>query len=537
MRLCSGIFSIAVLALPLHAQFNEKIDVTRVNVDVVVTASDGTPVHGLTRDDFHLFEDGVAQPITNFYAIENRVAAAAPAAGTTAQATVATPDQPRFRRKVLLLIDSSSISKHARDVTLARLEELINDRFRGGEYEWSIAAVGAHLGMVMPLTSDKQRIHDVLAEIRGGAARAASVDLATAVAARPTTMQPATLSGVKHDLTGLTNFGHNLDDRESAMQAKFTTEAIIGAARSFAAADGKKIILLLTDNRQFNDLALTYDTHYATVQRDLLSPNTTEDLPGMQKGVTTLRDRIIGEANASNVSIYVINPEGLVAPGDMTGKQMTDNRAMFWIADQTGGRLMPGNDIAASISQFESTSSNFYSLGFRPARDDGKYHKLTVKLAKPAGYELKYRAGYSNEPADTQLERTLRSPIALARDSTLPVTLTTETPEPQKQRGAMLVPFQARIPVSKLQFLPAGEKWNAKLDVYVSVFDDAGRNLTFNRFTTSATADSANPDPSGTFTYRNGILMRKGEKHRIVVAFRDRSTDAVGIAESVVRPE
>jgi hypothetical protein len=188
------------------------------------------------------------------------------------------------------------------------------------------------------------------------------------------------------------------------------------------------------------------------------------------------------------------------------------------------------------MTQFETRSSNYYSLGFHPKHDDGKYHKLTVKLNKPGNYELRYRNGYSNVSSEEQLERTLRSPMAMSAESSLPVTLRTEKAEPQK-RGTVLVPFRATIPISKLQFLPDGQKWNASFDIYVSVFDADGKNLSFNRFSTSATAPSATVDPAAKFTYRNGVIVRKGPQQRLVVAFRDRATDAVGVAESVVQTE
>ena len=424
---------------------------------------------------------------------------------------------------------------------LERLETFINDRFSGGDYDWSIAAVGPRLGMIMPLTSDKQRIHDTLAAMRAGGAR---VDRDTAITdLRPTEILAANLVAMNHDRGPATDFGHAADDRERSIRAKFTTEALVEAARAFGATGGKKIILLLTDNADLNDLEQSYVTHAAIVQRDLLSPRTTQDLPGIARDINQLRDRIIAEANASNVSLYIIDPEGLSAPGDIalanpSGTQgMSRHNAAVWIADQTGGRLFPGNNVDASIAQFDTTSSNFYSLGFRPAHDDGKYHKLVVKLKRPGDYKVQHRAGYSNVPPDLQLERALKSPIMISTDNaTLPITLMTEAAQPQK-RGEVLVPFRAKIPISKLQFLPAGDKWSATLDIYVSVFDENGKNITLNRVTTSATADSANPDPNGTFTYRNGILIRRGQQHRLAVAFRDQSTDAVGVAESMVRPE
>lgn len=44
--------------------------VDRVNVGVIVTDSNGKFVEGLRRDDFHIFDNGTEQPLTNFAAVE-----------------------------------------------------------------------------------------------------------------------------------------------------------------------------------------------------------------------------------------------------------------------------------------------------------------------------------------------------------------------------------------------------------------------------------------------------------------------------------
>jgi VWFA-related protein len=62
----------APLALPQQsAQVppNIRISVDRVNVGVVVTDSRGQFVGGLERKDFHLFDNGVEQPITDFLSV------------------------------------------------------------------------------------------------------------------------------------------------------------------------------------------------------------------------------------------------------------------------------------------------------------------------------------------------------------------------------------------------------------------------------------------------------------------------------------
>ncbi|HWC65927.1 MAG TPA: hypothetical protein VG777_07585, partial [Thermoanaerobaculia bacterium] len=48
---------------------SENVTVAVTNVDVVVTDSKGRRVPGLKKEDFRVFEDGIPQPITNFYAV------------------------------------------------------------------------------------------------------------------------------------------------------------------------------------------------------------------------------------------------------------------------------------------------------------------------------------------------------------------------------------------------------------------------------------------------------------------------------------
>src|SRR5260370_1840903 len=47
-----------------------RINVDRVNVGVIVTDASGHFVEGLHRGDFHVFDSGIEQPLTDFAAIE-----------------------------------------------------------------------------------------------------------------------------------------------------------------------------------------------------------------------------------------------------------------------------------------------------------------------------------------------------------------------------------------------------------------------------------------------------------------------------------
>jgi Ca-activated chloride channel family protein len=57
---------------PVEAQQSQpiRVSVDRVNVGVFVTDSSGQFVEGLNREDFHIFDNGVEQRITDFLAVE-----------------------------------------------------------------------------------------------------------------------------------------------------------------------------------------------------------------------------------------------------------------------------------------------------------------------------------------------------------------------------------------------------------------------------------------------------------------------------------
>src|SRR3954453_15208692 len=107
------VFAVATSAFA--QSLTEKVDVTRVNVDVTVT-SHGAPARGLTANDFEVLEDGVPQKVTNFYAIDHAPEKSAPVPSLAAAASTAveSPSDERFRRKVLVIIDNRHMSIHNR---------------------------------------------------------------------------------------------------------------------------------------------------------------------------------------------------------------------------------------------------------------------------------------------------------------------------------------------------------------------------------------------------------------------------------------
>src|SRR4051812_12285282 len=530
-------------ATAVTAQVSESIDVRIVNVDVTVT-SKGAPVRGLTRDDFEIFEDGHPQKITNFYSVAEPARAAAPvAANAVSAAPVAASEpepDPRFRRKVLVLVDNRHTTRHQRDIALRELEAMINDRFHG-EYDWSIGVIGRGITLILPLSSDKKAIHEALEIIRRSGTRqeGASTFASTGDSAEhPIADEPTGWSVFDRDYNEKINKAAAMDTGEQVIAAKFTVPAYLDAVRGFASTSGRKIVLLMTGDPGLNDqiFAPTFPAGGESLGGRLSGPSvatTADDL----KTLDGLRKSIVREANASDVSFYIWNVEGLVPLGDVgiSSQSMTDTSAVFWLANQTGGRLVTGNDPAAAVHEFDTASSTFYSLGYAPTHpDDGKYHSISVRLKQKGDYSLEYRTGYSGTPAAAQLARAMTSPTAAAMQaSALPVTMSLGSAE--GAGSEVTVPIAVKVPFRSLQFLPGKRGVAANVVVYVSVFNDRGKNLVASNFPLTPAFTSGVPDQNGSLVYRNAIKLRKGERHRVVVAVRDAVTDSVGMATEVVK--
>jgi VWFA-related protein len=485
-----------LIAAAVNAQqLVEKIDVNLVNVDVTVTAK-GHSVQGLTKDDFEVRQDGVLQTITNFYAVENAPALAVDN-GVAPSATATTVADDRFRRKVLLIVDYAHTSKINRNRALAKLESFIDDRFTGGQYDWSIAVAGSDMKVILPLTSDKTRIHDCIEALRHDASWKPAPDAAPV------------------SLDVRLPFQDPFEGMKDPVYTAIAFRAVRDGARAFAGAEGKKVILLLSAGFGAGmDVDVSQvPTHGAAAAA----------VANLSRRMMSLRDDLIREANASNLNFYIIDPEGLTRIGTSGG--------LYWMARQTGGTFMGGNSPEQSLRQFDELSSNFYSLAFRPQHpDDFKYHHISVKLKRPGSYKLQYRDGYGSLPIEAQLERTLASPNASTmQTSVIPLSVTQGEPRPKG--GIVLLPVAITVPLKNLQFVPSRYGSDARVNLFVSVFDANGRNLGVQHFITNAHAKRDETPDHGELIQNATLRLTKGTAHTIVVAVHDEVTDAVGVAK------
>lgn len=539
--------SLLTTQVPAPPPLAEKIDVTVVNVDVTVMDRHGNPVRNLTRDDFEIFEDSVRQPVSNFDAVQDS-APVARVTGPPGAAPAAAPQPERTRRKVLVLVDNLNTSAHGRAVALERLERFVADHFNDGRYDWSVATVDSSVHLLLPMTSDKSMLHAAIdtirrmptrSEMRAPIARSESL---TASAAAVNVSNGDDPNGVNLHRKNAEfveqnrNFQEEANLAEQTMFAQQSVGALADAAKAFATTEGRKIILLVTG---YLPLGAVSPMHRLINNATIRNGNHVEEIVRKDSSLATLRDRLIREANTSNTSFYILSAEGLEVPGQAPvtihnfdaapdGSSLTDTSSMFWLATETGGAYMPGNRLDESLEMFDRRSANYYALGYRAQHpDDGRYHRIRVRVKNHPEYKLQYRDGYSGEPIDEQLRRALKTTLgASMQPSTLDVSLTVDHP---RYKGAIaIVPMVAAMKMDSLQYIDDGTGSRTRLHVYVSVFDRAGRNITVAK----AFADiavGANEKATGPMTVTIPPLeLRKGA-YRVVLAVRDELTDQVGV--------
>ena len=94
----------------------------------------------------------------------------------------------------------------------------------------------------------------------------------------------------------------------------------------------------------------------------------------------------IRSTTRNNFSVYVVDPRGHnpeigLTPG-ATGFTIPEYAASF--ANETGGEAWVNtNDYDAAVRRIWLESANYYLLGYTPPKDDGKTHKIEVRVAKP----------------------------------------------------------------------------------------------------------------------------------------------------------
>ncbi len=513
--------------------FQLKVASNLVVVRVLVRDAQGEPVEGLQKEDFHLFDRGKEQKITQFEAevAEPEAPAAAPATTASPSAIAPAKTKPPKRFLVLYFDDldmSDSDAIDARDAAEHYLAKNLQPDER--------VAMFTSSAMLSDFTADMQRIHEALSRLHPHPQAARHTDCP--------------------DISDYQALEINREDNPNMSDA--WTMAIDEAIHRChmpdpnqppPGTDGKALEAVL-ESQIRGQARMIVDRSQMQAQASLQGLeqviNIVSHAPGQRSIILVssgflsqseqyLLDRIIDRALRSEVVISSLDPRGLALlmresditngympaanagrPGQTpvvgaqhavdTNREMVATDVLAEVAEGTGGEYFHNNNDLTAGFRALAGSQGSYILAFAPTdvKADGKFHPLKVTLSeKHKGVSLQARRGYFalkegeaavEEPphletrpltatqsvpvtdaAAHERERIRQAVISKTDSQDLPIELRTEIS--QAADNDELAVF-AHLDTKTLHFHKAGEHNQNRVTFVSVIFDGSGKYVT-----------------------------------------------------------
>ena len=442
---------------PVIPSLGETIEVNIVNLDVVVTDKSGKRVHGLTKDDFVVLENGKPRELSNFAEYASPLPPGEIDAEIEPKSIESPPAQPRT---VLIFIERATrLQPFDAERFIESLRETVRNTIRRGDAAGVV--LWSDTGQVrVDFTDDVEKI-DLVLDTYGrelaGAQRKTPEQLITEVddimnfeleiAARA---EEQDMAYTVSDRSVVTEYVGTMNSLNELTRMKRKVNAINAAIHSMASVEGRKVLLLATHRLG----EIVGGDFYYEAGEDLLSQDVRTRF-----NTRNLIDSIVRNANAGGVTIYPVYPLGRpVKPAAGGGEYLTvmnEMQSLQKLAAQTGGLEAAGTaEFVDLMHRVEDDLSDYYSLAYRieSSRGDRK-RDLVVKTKNPA-LTVRSRGSYVEKSDETRMkDRLMAALVRTSNDSMF--LIEAQLGDAKKQRGTKgQVPLSVRIPIGALTVVP-----------------------------------------------------------------------------------
>lgn len=473
LSLFSLVFAASAQELP---QLRETVEVSIVNVDVFVTDKHGRRVHGLTKDDFEIFENGDRQEISNFseYASEVELE------GAIAGRAEAAPEQ---RRIVALFIERVGLPKARAKEFVDSLRSLLWNTVRPGDAV-AIMTWERFLKMRVPYTSDVDKLNATLDQIEQELAgtqldyyerfrrdAVEMTDFAADVARFNLSQIAPDLRLVDQPTGGVVTA--ELHANIAMIDMKRKVNAVNAIINSMAASDAKKILLLSVHRfPQYAGAEFFYAAGLA-------------DPPAGVKNkldATFIVDEMTRNANAAGVTIYPLLPRGAddtaavpdpgtnIRPDTRLGHDILLNDLVManHVADRTGGLTAWGTtNVAGLLPRIEDDVTDYYSLAYRTRTTKQDRSRDVVVKTKNRELVVRSRRQFVEKSDTSRMrERVLATLFGVTEPPTFAIAA--QAKRQPGTRGRKTVPVKVRIPIKSLTLLEQSGQHVGRFSVFVA---------------------------------------------------------------------
>ncbi len=448
---------------------------TLVNVDVVVTRKDGTPVEGLTAGDFVVLHDGKPVPVTNFR--EEKRGAPQPDEAIPAPAAAPVPAPPaRARRHLLYFVDDLALPElREREEVFGALKSIATRTLEPGD-DAMIVTWRRGIRRVFPFTGDLAllgRRLDAVARDAGRLGQEAATELEQLAA------DDAYYRWAEQ---GDSELSRNRLVHERWLEVKSKLVALRGLVGSMAGLEGRKDLILVS--RRLSKIAgVEYEGAHILKDAKAGPPGIT----GTVSGINTKAyiDELVDEANAVGVTIHSIYAEGWsmdvptsaapsslppgVSPLEVRKTQQTWSNEMATlgiVSDRTGGVLVGStSEVSRFAERVSSALSHWYSIGYPRPEGRESSGKISVRVKQP-GLVVRSRKAFVDRPAgDTMRDRVVAN--LFRRDEAAKLAIGVEAGTAvRKGEYRWVTPLRVRVPVRSLALLLDGGEAKGAVTLY-----------------------------------------------------------------------
>ncbi len=389
-----------------------RVQVDLVTNDIVVRDDKGNFIPDLKKDEFEVYEDGVKQDLTSMTVVTGgRVTnVLAPPPPPPPEGIILPPSRPKTDvsgRIFLFFVDDLHLQFHntgrVRDLFKRISKELVHDGDMFG-----IVSSGPS-SIAVDMTYDKARLDEAIKKIAGSELKPTDIINGSSGAEGPSEVRyraHVAFSTVNDLLNNL----ESVHNRRKAL-------VYVSDGYDFNPFQDARLGLMEPNSPFAQNEFARSQNQMQQQNSDGSNSNAVDPMTQQQKQSEQFADadlaRELGEltrqANRSNVTMYTIDPRGLVGMGDID--EQVDPRqwsefvrksqdSLRVIAEETGGiAVVNQNDFSKALKRIDAETSDYYVLGYYSNNPDAsrRRRQVDVKVTRK-GATVWFRKEYVLKP-------------------------------------------------------------------------------------------------------------------------------------------
>jgi VWFA-related protein len=402
-----GASSVSVPTADQEGKIKFRTQTILVQVPIVVTEKSGSHVHGLTKENFHVFENGKEQKISTFEEITSTNKALPVVASKPGEFSNLTLSDEQPRTVTVIAIDTINTPFTDQAIGRHELIKFLADNLNSGQVLALMIMTSRGVRVVQGLTGDSEQLVQILKNASGetpvtqGLGPDAQANSAVGDLADLSAISPGAGANPQAGVNAFLAYGDEISANFEQQRAlEYTLNGFLGIAWALSGVPGRKSLIWATGGFPFEI-------------------STPAQLPGGY--LSPLYERTMQALLAAEISIYPVDVRGLVANSPMgsavsaagnTGA--SKGRAIAgqignrnWLlqstlmtldtfADMTGGKAFYNtNDLASSFKRAADDGSSYYLAGYYldTHNNNSGWRKLKVKVDKN-DTEVRAREGF-----------------------------------------------------------------------------------------------------------------------------------------------